>query len=598
MRDRESIGYVVAVEGSRVTLNLKDAHKGQVASHRSGISSVTEINSFCGVNAGARMLILRVTSLSFLEPREIHRSFTPQVQTASLPLRQIVAVVVGWISRNTHERLAFAADSLSTPSLGAEAFPLSSAELSAIVNPETDGSATFFLGTDCRSDLPLKTKIESFLGRHVAVLGSTGQGKTCFSAAIIQQLVKLPAPRIVIFDINGEFELAFKTLVDNEFRPAFNELPLEKIRVTNVGGGERTYRIPYYALGRHGLSRLLLPSEKTQRPALAFALEHLQHVKWFPDQQGAGLVGDSGPVLFDDCRLGNATSAWNAIQKLRDRREIRNAQSWPHMASLAALVAESHSLKQGRQAGTYERDIFHYSNVAPLVTRIKRFIDDPLFTSVVDVDGGSPSARGSLDWQREGAHLVDELFGSQTTTWKLHILNLKHVAHDLMPFILGSLLELFAFELFRRGQGNTYPTLLVLEEAHHYLRQISEDDGSRDSLAYERLAKEGRKYGVGLWISTQRPSEVSDTVLAQCGTWVVFRLTSENDQRAVGNAAEWVDRSEVSRISGLPRQQALVFGSSVPVPARIVAPTACPLPDSQDPDFSLWYDTNNEEAEV
>jgi len=108
-------------------------------------------------------------------------------------------------------------------------------------------------------------------------------------------------------------------------------------------------------------------------------------------------------------------------------------------------------------------------------------------------------------------------------------------------------------------------------------------------LAYERLAKEGRKFGLGLWISTQRPSEVSDTVLAQCGTWVVFRLTSETDQRTVGTAAEWIDKLEVSRIAGLPRQQALVFGACIPVPVRINAPTAKPLPNSEDPDFSQWY---------
>lgn len=593
MRGRDSVGYVVGVEGSRVTLNLKDTHKGHVASHRFGISSVTEINCFCGVDGGTRILILRIISLSFLEPREIHKSFSPQTQTGALPLRQIVAVVVGWLFKKGNGHIQFTADSLSTPSLGAEAFPLSPEELSAIVNPAIDSKGALYLGTDCRSGMSLRTRIDDFLGRHVAVLGSTGQGKSCFSAAIMQQMIKLPGPRIVIFDINGEFELAFKTKVDQTFKSAFKELPLDKIKVTHIGGGDTPFRIPYYALGRHGLSRLLLPSEKTQRPALAFALEHLQHVKWFPDQNGAGLENETQPSLFDDCRTGDAKPAWNAIQKLRTESNIPRTKCWPQMAALAALVAESHSLKQGRNAGTYERDSFHYSNIAPLITRIKRFIDDPLFTSVIDTTVEKIGAKGTLNWQQEGTNLVNELFGSESSSWKLHIINLKHVAHDLMPFILGSLLELFAFELFRRGQGNTYPTLLVLEEAHHYLRQIPDDDGSKGSLAYERLAKEGRKYGVGLWISTQRPSEVSDTVLSQCGTWVVFRLTSESDQKSVGNAAEWIDRLEVSRISGLPRQQALIFGTSIPIPVRINAPTANPLPDSQDPDFSLWYKTKD-----
>jgi hypothetical protein len=248
-------------------------------------------------------------------------------------------------------------------------------------------------------------------------------------------------------------------------------LPLEKIKVTNIGGGNQPFLIPYYTLGRHGLSRLLLPSEKTQRPALAFALENLQHVKWFSDHNGAGLENETKPSLFDDCRPGDAKPAWDVIQKLRSGSSVQKAKCWPNMASLSALVAESHSLKQGRSPNSYERDSFHYSNISPLVTRIKRFIDDPLFRSVINISGGKPALGGMLDWQQEGSNLVKELFGSESSSWKLHILNLKYVAHDLMPFVLGSLLELFAFELFKRGQGKTYPTLLVLEEAHHYLRQ-------------------------------------------------------------------------------------------------------------------------------
>lgn len=576
MRGREAIGYVVSVEGARITLNLNDSHKGHVASHRSGVSSVTDINSFLGVDGGPRILVVRVVSLSFLEPREAHKTMMPQGQLNAMPLRQLNAVVAGWLNRTEDGKFVFTADSLTTPSLGAEAFPLSRDELSAVINPELDSEGALLLGTDCRSGIDLKTGIDDFLGRHIAVLGSSGQGKSCFSAAIIQQLVKLEHPRIVIFDINGEFEPAFK-----------GHLSGDELKITCIGGGEKPYKIPYYALGRHGLSRLLLPSEKTQRPALSFALEHLRHVKWFADEDGVGLSDQQKACMFDDCRPEDATESLNAIQKLRSGQSVKESDQWPHMAALAALVAESHSVQQGKN-NKAERSGFHYSNIAPLVTRIRRFIDDPMFRAVLDVDGGKPCGK-SLNWGEESSALVNQLFGDEKSKWKLHILNLKHIAHDLMPVVLGGLLELFAFELFRRGQGKTHPTLLVLEEAHHYLRQITDDDGSKNSLAYERLAKEGRKFGLGLWISTQRPSEVSDTVLAQCGTWVVFRLTSETDQRTVGTAAEWIDKLEVSRIAGLPRQQALVFGACIPVPVRINAPTAKPLPNSEDPDFSQWY---------
>ena len=193
-----------------MTLNLNDSHKGQVASHRSGVSTVTDVNSFLGVDGGTRILILRVISLSFLEPREVHKAISKQGQNWALPLRQIVAVVAGWLGRDDSGRLAFTSDSLSTPGLGAEAFPLSSEEMASIINPSNLDSGTVVLGTDCRSTVRLQVGLGDLLGRHVAVLGSTGQGKSCFTAAVIQQLVKLKGTRIVIFDINGEFEARFQ----------------------------------------------------------------------------------------------------------------------------------------------------------------------------------------------------------------------------------------------------------------------------------------------------------------------------------------------------------------------------------------------------
>lgn len=579
MRGRHPFAYVVSIEGPEVGLNLLDAHKGQVASHREGVSPVTEIGGLFGVDGGTRLLVMRVRSLSFAEPREAHRAGGggPTLD----PLRNLDATALGTLSRRDGE-LRFTADSMVSPSLGAEAFPLSQEELRAILRSRVHSGTTLNLGEDVRGGGPLTVDLSDILGRHVAVLGSTGHGKSSFTAAVLQQLVRLPNPRIVIFDINGEFAEALQP-----------HLAPGELQETNLGRGSG-FRIPYYALGRHGLSRLLLPSEKTQRPALAFALENLAYVRWFPSGRGAGLAGDRSPCLFSDCRRDGAPAAHAAVEKLRQGTAAA-AVEWPPMAALASLVAESHSIKPDRN-GIPERDAFTFGNVSPLITRINRFIEDPMFTSVVDVDGGLPKEAGPLSWSSEGSHLCARIFGDEASSWKVHILNLRNVAHDLMPMVLGSLLELFAFELFRRGQEGTFPTLLVLEEAHHYLRQIRSEGEDRDgsALAYERLAKEGRKFGLGLWLSTQRPSEVSATVLSQCGTWAVFRLTSDQDLKAVASAAEWVDRQELGRIAGLPRQHALVFGSSVPIPVRVLAPTANPTPKSHDPNFGIWGDSQDE----
>ncbi|KWH57163.1 anti-phage-associated helicase HerA [Burkholderia cepacia] len=579
MKSRLPVGYVVQIDGPDVTLNLLDMHRGQLASHAHGVSVVTEVGSLLALDAGSRVLVMKVLSLSFAEPKEAHRLGVGSSTHQSEPLRNVSGIVVGRLAMSDGS-VKFVSDSLATPPLGAEAFPLTGTELSAVLGSSVPEDVPINLGDDLRGGGRLRVGLEDLVSRHVAVLGSSGQGKSCFTAAVLQQIVRLPRARIVIFDINGEYADAFR----------LGDLPAEAVQVTTIGGaGEGHFKIPYYALGRFGLHRLLIPSEKTQRPALSFALENLNRVQWFPQQKGAGLAADNQAFLFDDCRQAGAQQAEQRIQMLRGG-QAQTVNAWPAMAALAALVAESHSLQpfvRGGQQGV-ERSPFNYSNVSPLITRIHRFAEDPMFRDVVNVHGG-PGARAPLSWMAESTHLVERIFGGAEVPWRVHIINLRRVSHDLTPFVLGSLLELYAYELFRRGQENKIPTLLVLEEAHHYLRPIgSGEEANENSLAYERLAKEGRKFGLALWLSTQRPSEISPTVLSQCNNWVSFRLTSERDLGAIQAASEWADRREVRRIAGLPRQTAIIFGGSVAMPTMVRAPNASPKPRSDDAAFGAW----------
>ncbi|WP_417803667.1 anti-phage-associated helicase HerA [Thalassospira lucentensis] len=573
-QSRLPIGYVVQVDGTQVTLNLSDKHRGSLASHTHGVSVVTEVGSLIAISAGINLLVLRVSSVSFAEPKEVHRFNRAQIN-ASEPLRHLQGAIVGRLARESGE-LRFVSDTLSTPTLGAEAYPLIPEELSSVLGKVADGSQAIHLGDDLRGGGALRIGLQDLVSRHVAVLGSSGQGKSCFTAAILQQIVALENARVVVFDINGEYEDAFDS----------DDFEDDWVKVTRLGGDDgNSIKIPYYALGRHGLQKLLMPSDKTQRPALNFALDSLNRVRWFPAHKGAGLINDDEPALFDDCRQGGADEALLRLNSLRDNLAPVVGE-WPHMRALAALVAESHTISPGRFGP--ERNAFNFSNVQPLVTRINRYIEDEMFCDVVDVEGGPPRGPG-LHWSVESSALIQDIFGTRDEAWRVHIIDLKRVSQDLMPFVLGAVLEMFAYELFKRGQGNKIPTLLVLEEAHHYLRPAGgTEDATANSLAYERLAKEGRKFGLALWLSTQRPSEVSPTVLAQCNNWISFRLSSEKDLMTIQSASEWADRRDIKRIAGLPRQTAIAFGGSIQMPTLVRAPTANPLPKSEDANFDDW----------
>jgi uncharacterized protein len=589
MKSRVPIGYVVQIDGGDITLNLLDMHRGQLASHAQGVSTVTEVGSLLAIDAGSRLLVMKVLSLSFAEPKEAHRLGVASSTHQSEPLRHVSGAIVGRMVLS-ETKLRFISDSLMTPPLGAEAYPMATAELATILGSRDSHLVPILLGEDLRGGGDVCVDLENFVSRHVAVLGSSGQGKSCFTAAVLQQVVRLPHSRIVIFDINGEYESAF----------AIPDLPAGAVEVTHLGGSDKNaFRIPYFALGRFGLHRLLIPSEKTQRSALSFALEHLNKVKWFPQASGAGLANDQQATLFDDCRQQGAQQAEAKIQELRANR-APIVPEWPHMKALCALVAESHGLAPFSRAGQngVERNAFNYSNVSPLITRIHRFVEDPMFQDIVNVSGGS-GCGGALNWGNESTALIEKIFGGERIKWRVHIINLRRVSHDLTPFVLGSILELYAYELFRRGQDKKIPTLLVLEEAHHYLRPIgSGEEAAENALAYERLAKEGRKFGLALWLSTQRPSEISPTVLSQCNNWVAFRLASESDLATIQTASEWADKREVRRIAGLARQNAIIFGGSISMPTLIRAPHVDPKPLSEDAAFDKWATTVEDKPKI
>ncbi|TLG78146.1 ATP-binding protein [Methylocystis sp. B8] len=578
---RQPIGYVVEIDGSNLLVNLRENARGHIAGHPDGVSTVGQPGDLVGVQGGPDIIVLRILSIAFAEPKSILTDASVTGRIAE-PLRQLRGCVIGFLRRD-RANLTFTAQDWHLPVLGAAVFPLSDEEMLATIGDQGPANERVQLGSDARNPLvAVQANVNDLLTRHFAILGATGQGKTHFLAAILQRLVKAPHARIVVFDVNGEYA------------PAFS-IPGVRLKWTRLGpasadeqrAGLESLKIPYYALGRHGLSRLLLPSEKTQMPSLRFAVEHMRFIE--ADAGGARVAGHSDNVFFDDCRQGDAEIAYRQMELIRTK-QARLADRWPHMRGLACLAADWYSIVSETRGGntTYRRNAFSYGHIHSLVNRIRGLIEDANFCSVVDVNGGEPLG-GSLSMKRESLELTERIFGPVAhgpNDWHVHVIDLSRLAQDLMPFVLGSLLELYAAVLFRRGPGATHPTLLALEEAHHYLRQLPGDaEIGQHALAYERLAKEGRKFGVSMMISTQRPSEVSPTVLAQCGTWAVFRLSNDSDQRAVSAAAESVASNVARQISGLARGEAVIFGAAMPIATRVNVVPANPVPKSSDPLF-------------
>lgn len=585
---RASIGQIVEVDGLSALAIIQDAAKSQIVTHHDGISSFEQPEDLVGVGSSGVILVGRIQKLFFAEPRDLIGPASNRP-----PLRQMRLSIIGVLKRQPEKGLSFQPHSTQLPALGSAIFPLSTIERRAVLGATEIRSEALCLGYDARHpSIPIEVDADDFLGRHIAVLGGTGQGKTNFIASILQAISAKPNSRIVIFDINGEYGSAFDGLPP---RVQYTVIGRHRTRLSPTNA--RLRRIPYYALGRPGLFRLLLPSERTQSPALRFALQHLPYVE--SDDSCAWPVGhrETG-TLHDDCVSGTAVKAAAALGAIEDQANRLTAARWPNMRAIACLASEKYVVKQGRNGP--ERDAFLYGHIQTMLKRIDTLLTDDAVSEVLDTSGGGPSGQ-YLNLSSEARTFSEDMFGRAShgsDDWNVHIVDLSRVANDLLPFVVGATLETFASVLFHRGPEGTHPTLLVLEEAHHYLRQLQGDaESGQNALAYERLAKEGRKFGASLMVSTQRPAEVSPTVLAQCGSWAIFRLTNESDQKAVSAATEFTSSRVSSLLSTLSRGEALLFGSSRPIAVKLKFDQPKPGPTSSDPRFTeTWTNRTGEQT--
>ncbi len=225
------------------------------------------------------------------------------------------------------------------------------------------------------------------------------------------------------------------------------------------------------------------------------------------------------------------------------------------------------------------------------MTRVEKH-DDPLGTYLRAVMGADPTKdNDSSDWP--AAANYREQTKNHDSGPSVTIFDLSLIASDVLENVtalLGRILFDFAVRSDPRAR---HPLLLVLEEAHRFIpaRHDSNGGGSRSTAVFERIAKEGRKFGISLLLASQRPSELSETVVAQCGTVIAHRLTHESDQALLRHATALSSRALLDQLPGLAQQHALVTGVSTGVPVAVRIRDVVDAPKSNDPDFiASWTD--------
>jgi uncharacterized protein len=179
---------------------------------------------------------------------------------------------------------------------------------------------------------------------------------------------------------------------------------------------------------------------------------------------------------------------------------------------------------------------------------------------------------------------------NKTKKMQISLLDLNSVEDEIVE-VISCVISRIIFEKLKNAEHrNTFPVNIVLEEAHRY---ISNDSGSVFGSAnkiFERIAKEGRKYGMFLLASSQRPSELSRTVLSQCSNFIIHRIQNPEDLSQIRQMTPHISASILSRLPSIPRQHALVFGHAVQIPTLFKVNDAIPTPHSTDNDVTKnWF---------
>jgi DNA helicase HerA-like ATPase len=224
-----------------------------------------------------------------------------------------------------------------------------------------------------------------------------------------------------------------------------------------------------------------------------------------------------------------------------------------------------------------------------LLTRIKTMLGDPRLAPIVNPDEPSPLA----EW-------LDTYIGAdQAENGQIAIIDLSLIPSDVLHLTVAVIGRLVfeASQRYRKLNGRELPTTVVLEEAHAFVRRGQGEEGGDTAAAalcretFEKIAREGRKFGVGLVLSSQRPSELSPTALAQCNTFLLHRIVNDRDQQLVSRLVPDNLGGLLRDLPSLPSRQAILLGWAAPIPVLVVIRELPEdhRPRSEDPKFwAVW----------
>ena len=545
------------------------------------------------------------------------------------------------------------ADSL--PSVGAAVRLPTDAQLRSII--ESGERRRVQIGTSpLAGDARVSVDPNRLFGRHLAVLGNTGSGKSCSVSGIIRWSLEqaqearpegVPNARFIILDPNGEYSRAFGN--DPEIKA--------RLFKVNPADGELALKVPLWFWNSTEWCSFTQASARTQRPLLRRALREVKAgrteiaastkedkelaLRRYLSSRLISLQRDlrSGEIQTDkqfgwrlnamisdlDVKVGEypgkrleeVGSALRSAVKANFKsfnkdgelveffRAFSEAQVTPIIEALKSAVETVGGIvyQEGPDedvplpfSGTDLAD--HLEILAEqesqtqwldfLIARIRTFLSERRMQGIISDTGGLTLER----W------LTDYIGSSNAEAGCISVIDLSLVPTEVVH-VVTTVIARMVFEALQRYlklNGVALPTVLVMEEAHTFIKRYKDDAENQDTAAvccqvFERIAREGRKFGLGLVLSSQRPSELSPTVLSQCNTFLLHRISNDRDQDLVRRLVPDNLKGLLRELPSLPSQRAILLGwaSELPVLVRMNDLPKSQQPRSDDPEFwGVW----------
>lgn len=466
-------------------------------------------------------------------------------------------------------------------------------------------------------DYDVKVNIDRFFGFHFAVFGNTGAGKSNSIASIIQEIYRkknyaAKGSKFVFIDSNGEYRQAFEELHSNN-----TDIFIKNFVATEDDSVDNRLEIPVWALSADDWAILLHATERTQVPILKRAID-LARIFFDPNNTdesvknhvlASTLIGilnssDSSPSKSDKLKTILATFHTDSLMlttQIEGGKTLEDAikVNYGQLAESAKMIEYLSDyvksdigdlLPKGKTVTYSITDFYQAVQFATLYEgsissqRIQEYTSTLVTRLQALQDGIQGKILTKTDFDSVDRYVANILGENQVVNIDVSLLD--DASAEVVTKVLAKLLLDY---LKIRDEKADMPINFVIEEAHRFIRNETHY-GPIGYNIFERIAKEGRKYGLLLGISSQRPSELSKTVVSQCSNFIIHRVQNPDDLQYIQKMVPYINQGIIERLTYLQTGHALVFGTAINLPTLTKFPEANPKPDSENAKISeKWY---------